>query len=83
MSTAARLKDAKTQLQEYLQGRGRPLPLYELRAAEGPPHQQWFTVCCRLADAGEATEGSAASRKAAEQEAAGQMLRRIAEASHA
>ena len=80
---AAQLKDAKTLLQEYLQGRGRPLPLYELRAAEGPPHRQWFTVRCSLADGEEATEGSAASRKAAEQDAAGRMLRRIGEAGRA
>lgn len=80
---AQQLKDPKTLLQEYLQGRGRPLPLYELRAAEGPPHRQWFTVRCCLADGEEATEGSASSRKAAEQEAAGRMLRRIGEASHA
>jgi ribonuclease III len=68
------LKDAKTQLQELLQGRGRPLPVYELRAAEGPPHRRRFTVACRLSDGAEATEGSAGSRKAAEQDAAEKML---------
>lgn len=78
-----RLKDAKTQLQEWLQGRGRSLPVYEVRAAEGPPHRQWFTVACRLADGTAVTEGRAASRKAAEQEAAERMLRIVQEAGHA
>lgn len=80
---AGRLKDAKTRLQEYLQGRGRPLPVYELSAAEGPPHRQWFTVRCSLADGAAVAWGSAGSRKAAEQEAAGRMLHIIEESDHA
>ena len=71
------LKDAKTRLQEHLQGLGRPLPLYALRVVTGPEHAQSFTVECRLADAEDATEGRAGSRKAAEQDAADRMLRRI------
>ena len=77
------LKDAKTRLQEFLQGHGRPLPLYEVSAAEGPPHRQWFTVRCRLGDGPESSEGRAGNRKAAEQDAAEHMLRLIGEASHA
>ena len=79
----ATLKDAKTRLQERLQGNGRPLPLYELVAAEGPPHEQHFTVRCRLADGDERTEGSGGSRRAAEQQAAERMLERLKEISHA
>ena len=71
---AALLKDAKTRLQEYLQGLGRPLPVYELLHAEGPEHRPSFTVGCRLADAELATEGQASSRRAAEQLAADRML---------
>lgn len=74
----ARLKDAKTRLQEYLQGHGRPLPVYEVHKAEGPPHQAAFTVRCHL-DSGDFTEGHAGSRKAAEQDAADKMLNRIGE----
>lgn len=77
------LKDAKTRLQEFLQGQGRPLPVYEVSAAEGPPHRTWFTVRCRLDDGPEATEGRAGSRKAAEQDAADRMLLKIGEGSHA
>jgi ribonuclease-3 len=71
------LKDAKTRLQEHLQGLGRPLPIYELLHAEGPEHRPSFTVSCRLADAAEASEGQASSRRAAEQLAAEQMLARL------
>jgi ribonuclease-3 len=71
------LKDAKTRLQEHLQGLGRPLPVYELLHAEGPEHRPSFTVSCRLADGGDLTEGQASSRRAAEQAAAEQMLQRL------
>jgi len=83
MPDPMQLKDAKTRLQEFLQGHGRPLPLYEVSAAEGPPHRQWFTVRCRLGDGPEFSEGRAGNRKAAEQDAAEHMLRLIGEASHA
>lgn len=73
----ATLKDPKTRLQEFLQGAGRPLPVYELLSSVGPEHQPSFTVSCRLADAGELTEAQAASRRAAEQLAAQQMLERL------
>jgi ribonuclease-3 len=74
---AATLKDAKTRLQEHLQGLGRPLPVYELLHAEGPEHRPSFTVSCRLADGAGATEGHASSRRGAEQLAAEQMLLRL------
>lgn len=70
----AQLKDAKTRLQERLQGQGRPLPLYEVHGMEGPAHRQQFTVLCQLTDSAERTEGRAASRKSAEQDAAEKML---------
>ena len=43
-----RLKDAKTRLQEALQGRGLGLPVYVLTAAAGEPHAQSFTVTCEV-----------------------------------
>lgn len=72
---AASLKDAKTRLQEYLQGCGRPLPQYEVQLAEGPAHRQSFTVLCRLTDSSETTQGSANSRRAAEQDAAEKLMK--------
>lgn len=80
---AATLKDAKTRLQEFLQGLGRPLPVYELLHAEGPEHRPSFTVACRLADHGDVTEAQAGSRRNAEQLAAQQMLQRLGAHPHA
>ena len=71
---AATLKDAKTRLQEALQGHGRPLPEYVVLSQEGPPHRQMFTAACRLRDGGQQTEATGASRKQAEQLAAERML---------
>jgi ribonuclease-3 len=71
---AESLKDAKTRLQEWLQGRARPLPLYELLTESGPPHRRRFRVRCRLADAELVAEAEDGSRRGAEQKAAGRML---------
>jgi len=63
-------KDAKTLLQEWLQGRRKGLPDYKLVAVAGQAHAQIFTVECRIEQMGLCTQGSGGSRKAAEQEAA-------------
>lgn len=68
------LKDAKTRLQEWLQGRGRPLPEYRLLDESGADHQKSFRVACRLTDADRQTEQSGGSRRKAEQAAAARML---------
>jgi ribonuclease-3 len=63
-------KDAKTLLQEWLQSRHHRLPEYALAEVSGQAHAQTFRVECRIAALGLCTEGSGASRKAAEQAAA-------------
>ena len=63
-------KDAKTRLQEWLQGRQRPLPLYELVAESGDDHAKRFLVRCRLEAPDLQAEGEGSSRRAAEQVAA-------------
>lgn len=63
-------KDAKTRLQEWLQGRQKPLPVYELVAESGEEHAKVFRVTCSLAPLGVVTEGEGHSRRAAEQVAA-------------
>ena len=68
-------KDAKTSLQEWLQGRREPLPEYRLLATEGQAHEQEFVVECRLKDERHVSQGRGKSRRAAEQEAAQAMLR--------
>jgi RNAse III (EC 3.1.26.3) len=73
-------KDAKTRLQEWLQGRGLPLPVYELTDSYGEDHAKIFDVSCAI-DEPEAirTEASGGSRRAAEQDAAEAVLQRLLE----
>jgi ribonuclease-3 len=68
------LKDAKTRLQEVLQGRGLGLPVYVLTAAAGEPHAQSFTVTCEVPTFGLIAVGEGASRRRAEQLAARKVL---------
>lgn len=67
-------KDAKTQLQEYLQGDKKPLPEYEVVSVEGEAHNQRFTVECRIEGQANAVTGVGSSRRKAEQQAAAQAL---------
>ncbi len=41
-------KNYKKLLQEYLQKRNRPLPVYELKSSEGAPHKPWFCYVVRV-----------------------------------
>ncbi len=63
-------KDAKTLLQEYLQGKRIPLPVYTVVATAGEAHAQSFQVECAIASLGILTPGTGTSRRNAEQEAA-------------
>lgn len=65
-------KDAKTTLQEWLQGRKLPLPLYTVVKIEGQAHRQEFHVRCEIASQAVSTLGQGLSRRAAEQDAATQ-----------
>jgi ribonuclease III len=67
-------KDPKTTLQEWLQSRRRPLPEYVLTNARGEAHAQEFEVECRVAELGVVRSGIGSNRRAAEQEAARQVL---------
>jgi ribonuclease-3 len=77
LSTGTVEKDAKTQLQEYLQGRSHPLPVYELLSVQGEDHTQQFQVACRLRNPKLVVEGSGPSRRKAEQDAATLALERL------
>ncbi|TKS54419.1 ribonuclease III [Luteimonas yindakuii] len=70
-------KDAKTRLQEWLQGRQRPLPLYELLGESGDEHARTFVVACRITEPALASEGEGGSRRAAEQAAAAAILEQL------
>lgn len=70
-------KDAKTQLQEILQAKRRPLPEYRVVSVQGAAHKQAFQVECLVADLGLTACGTGTSRQRAEQEAAKAMLKRL------
>jgi ribonuclease-3 len=67
-------KDAKTALQEWLQGRKHPLPVYRIVATKGQAHCQEFEVACTVSALAVEALGRGASRRAAEQDAAAQVL---------
>ena len=71
------IKDAKTRLQEILQGKRLPLPKYSLIGTEGEAHAQQFKIACELDALRIRTEGSGGSRRAAEQMAAERALERM------
>jgi len=70
-------KDAKTRLQEWLQGRGLALPRYEVLEVTGDSHAQSFRVSCEVQSLGLDSEGSGLSRRRAEQAAAQELLARL------
>lgn len=63
-------KDAKTRLQEWLQARQRPLPVYEVVAVHGQAPKQEFDVGCFLTDVEKRFQASGTSRRRAEQQVA-------------
>ncbi|WP_261540836.1 ribonuclease III [Burkholderia multivorans] len=67
-------KDAKTLLQEYLQGHKIALPTYTVVATHGAAHNQQFEVECTVPTLDVKVSGSGASRRAAEQAAAKKAL---------
>jgi len=75
MSAAA--KDAKTALQEWLQGRKMQLPQYDVVRVLGAAHRQTFEVACAVPQLGLREVGQGVSRRAAEQAAAIAMLQAL------
>lgn len=63
-------KDAKSQLQEYLQSKKMDLPEYQVVSIEGEAHAQTFTVQCFIKKLKLTTTGVGTSRRVAEQQAA-------------
>ena len=68
------LKDAKTQLQEYLQAYARPLPVYSTVAREGSEGNFQYHVECRVAGVDDIGTGVDSDVRAAEQKAAAALL---------
>src|SRR5947207_14508032 len=63
-------KDAKTELQEWLQARKLPVPVYRITATRGQAHAQTFEVECPVPALAPAQQGQGRSRRAPGQEAA-------------
>jgi ribonuclease-3 len=70
-------KDAKTELQEWLQGRKMKLPLYSVVGTIGAAHKQSFDVECEIPALQLTERGIGGSRRAAEQAAAAAMLQTL------
>ncbi len=70
-------KDSKTRLQEYLQCRKMPLPLYTLVKSEGLAHEQTFTILCTVETLKLKVTSVATTRRQAEKDAAQQILEAI------
>ena len=70
-------KDAKTRLQEFLQSRKLPLPVYEVIDISGKDHDQTFVVHCQIESLGKPMKGTGTSRRKAEQHAARNALEKL------
>ncbi|HET9955580.1 MAG TPA: ribonuclease III [Polyangiaceae bacterium] len=62
-------RDPKSELQERLQARGEPPPVYDLVESGGPAHERWFRVRVRVGEQ-VVGEGVGRSKRAAERTAA-------------
>ena len=70
-------KDAKTELQEWLQGRKMRLPAYKVVGTIGAAHKQSFDVECEIDALRLSERGIGGSRRSGEQAAAAAMLQTI------
>jgi ribonuclease III len=68
-------RDAKTAIQEWAQGQKLPLPAYRVVASEGPSHKPMFTIEITVKGL-PPVEAKGRSKRAAEQEAAQELLKR-------
>jgi ribonuclease-3 len=72
----AEMRDAKTRLQEWAQGRGLPTPAYREMARTGPAHAPHFVI--EAVVEGEVPQtGEGGSKREAEQDAAAKLLARV------
>lgn len=67
-------KDPKTRLQEYLQERHLPLPIYIIKKTTGKSHNQRFTIHCYISGMKKPIIFTSYSKRTAEQAAAAKVL---------
>ncbi len=70
-------KDPKTRLQEWLQARGHPTPIYEVVRSKGKDHAKLYWISCKIDYQTIQVEGEGASRRKAEQDAASKAIDKI------
>lgn len=70
------MRDAKTRLQEWAQGRGLAAPIYRETARSGPAHAPHFVIEALL-EGLDPERGEGGSKREAEQEAAAKLLARV------
>jgi ribonuclease-3 len=63
-------------LQEWAQGRGLPLPVYETVSTTGPAHAPTFTVAARV-EGQEPALAKGSSKRQAEQKAAAALMQQV------
>lgn len=74
-ATTRPLRDPKTALQEWAQGRGLPTPVYQVVDRFGPDHAPRFKIAAKVAGVPDGL-GQGPSKRAAEQDAAQSLLLR-------
>lgn len=70
-------RDSKTRLQEILQARSLPVPMYEVDKISGEAHDQTFLVSCTVAMLKKPEAGRGKSKRFAEQDAAAKVLAKL------
>lgn len=70
-------KDPKTKLQEFLQSKHLPLPIYYIGQIYGEAHNQIFTIYCEISIFQDPLIGIGSSRRKAEQDAANNALTKL------
>lgn len=71
------VRDAKSRLQEWLQAKNLPLPVYEILQERGPEHDKIFYVRCSINVLNLSAEGQGISKKLAEQMAAEALVQQL------
>jgi ribonuclease-3 len=74
MNMSQTAKDAKTELQEWLQARKMPLAVYSVIGTVGAAHEQTFDVECYVPSLKKTERGIGSTRRAGEQAAAQAIL---------
>ncbi len=70
-------KDPKSQLQEYLQSKKKPTPIYEVINEKGLSHQPEFTISCKVDLLDELVIATGSSKQKAEQAVAAKILMQL------